>query len=371
MKTKKDFPFFKHNDVTYLDSAATAHKPQCVIDSLTEAYSKFYSPVHRSSYKQGIYMSELFEKTRKKIAEFINAEPYEIIFTSNATDAINLVANSLFEQFKNRTVTISRYEHNSNFFPWERLYNVEYIPDKNGKMILDKNFKPSRGIIAVPHITNTTGIINPIKKLAKLAHKNDCLLFVDGAQGIVHQKVDVKKIDCDFYCFSGHKIYGPTGIGVLFVKESILKHMSLYKVGGGTVNSKIPNIFEAGTPNFVQALGLQKAIEYLTKIGIEKIIEHEHTLFEYLKNDLKNLSFIKIIGNPECSLISFLVEGIHPLDVDVLLGEQNIAIRAGGHCSELSMNEFQLSSTIRASLGIYNSISDISKLINALSLIEI
>ncbi|KPK33729.1 MAG: hypothetical protein AMS24_00160 [Chlamydiae bacterium SM23_39] len=382
MDVKKDFPIFKYQkSLVYLDSAATSHKPICVINTLKDFYSKYYATVHRGAYKLSDEATKYYNESRKKIAQFINASDEEIIFTSGTTDSINLVARSLAKDYirKDDEIIVSEMEHHSNLVPWqmvakEKKAKLKIIPmNKKGELILDhykKILSDKTKIVAVAHIANTTGTINDIKNIIDLAHKKNALVLIDGAQSIAHLKVDVRKIDADFYAFSGHKMYGPTGVGVLYGKKNVLEKMPPIKGGGDMIDSvelffstyqKPPVRFEAGTSMIAQVIGLKKAVEYIEKIGLEKILFYENELRIFLEKKLKEIEEITIIGNADnkSSLVSFYLKDIHPLDIALFLDTKNIAVRSGHMCAQPTMRKFNISSALRVSFGIYNTKKDI------------
>ncbi len=372
--------------ITYLDSAASSQKPQKVIDIIKSAYENSYANVHRGVYKLSQIATDKYEASRKKIADFINAEvPEEIIFTRGATEGINLVASCLSEKIikDGDEIIISTLEHHSNIIPWQIAAKktgakiVELKPDMDGNIYLSelkKYISNKTKVIALPHITNSIGSVLQIEEICAEARKKGIITVIDGCQAIPHIKVDIKNIKPDFYVFSGHKLYGPSGIGVLYGKKDLLEKLDPYQTGGEMIDyvsiqeatfSKIPNKFEAGTPNIVGAIGLGEAIEFVSEIGMINITHHSKLLTNYLANKFKEMKFIKVIGNPEnrLGILSFLVEGAHPHDVSLLLDNRGIAIRAGHHCAQPAMRHFNVETTLRVSFGVYNNEDDIDNFV--------
>ena len=390
---KKYFPILNKKiggkKITYLDSAASSQKPQLVIDSIKYTYENHYANVHRGIYKLSQIATDKYENSRDKVAKFINASSSkEIIFTRGATEGINLVASSLSDDFlePGDEIIISTLEHHSNIIPWQvaakktRAKIVELKPDIKGNIFLKdlKNIISSKTkIIALPHITNSIGSILPVKDICLEAKKNGIITLIDGCQAAPHIKVNLKEINPDFYVFSGHKIYGPSGIGVLYGKEKLLEKISPYQTGGEMIDyvsiheatfANIPNKFEAGTPNIVGAIALGAAIDFINEIGIDNITKHSKLLTEYLCEKIKKLNFIKIIGSPKdrLGIVSFLLEGGHPHDVALLMDNRGISIRAGHHCAQPAMRHFNVDTTLRASFGVYNNEEDVEHFITNL-----
>jgi cysteine desulfurase/selenocysteine lyase len=390
---KKDFPILEQEingkKLVYLDSAATTQKPTEVINSLNNYYSNNNSNIHRGVHTLSQRATKDYEQSRKIITKFIGAaSSKEIVFVRGATEAINLIANSYVKPLlnKNAEILISQMEHHANIVPWqmiceEKKAKLRIIPiDNNGELILDElnnlvNTKTK--FISVSHVSNSLGTINPIDKIIKVAHQNNIRIMIDGAQAVQHLEIDMKKIDADFYCFSGHKIYAPTGIGVLYGKKELLEKMQPYQGGGDmiksvtfekTIYNDIPNRFEAGTPNISGAISLGKAIEYITQIGIHNITKYENDLLNYATSKLKKINEIKIIGEAKekAGVISFVIDGIHPHDIGTIMDSHGIAIRAGHHCTQPVMDFYNIPATARASFAIYNDKNDIDKLIEAI-----
>ncbi|MBS3162446.1 cysteine desulfurase [Candidatus Woesearchaeota archaeon] len=378
------------NRLVYLDNAATTQKPIEVITAIKEFYEKDNANVHRGLHELSLRSSIQYEDAHKTIAEFINANEEEIIFTSGTTESINLLANS-FEQIlkPNDEIIVTEMEHHSNFVPWQQLairnkLKLKIIPIKEdlsldleaAKKLITKKTK----MVAVTHISNVLGTINPIKEIIKLAHQNNALTIIDAAQSISHLKINVKNLDCDFLAFSGHKMFGPTGIGVLFGKKHLLDKLPPSKFGGGMIKevttkhstwNDLPWKFEAGTPNISGAIGLTKAIEFINKMGINNIEKHNNELTKYAISKLKTLKNIKIYSTKnQGPLISFTLKDIHPHDVSEILNIDGIATRAGNHCAMPLMTKLKIQGTNRISFQIYNTKEDIDILIKALTKVQ-
>lgn len=386
---KKDFPIFNNSDLVYLDNAATTHKPQSVLDAVDRLYTEANANVHRALYSLGSESTERFENSRTKVADFINSNSAkEIIFTSGTTEAINLLARSLGDTLKpGDEILISEMEHHSNIVPWQLAAQrtgatLNYIPiTETGELDLSKPdhyFKPNTKIVSITHISNVLGTINPVKKLAEMAHEMGALFIVDGAQGVPHLQLNVQDLGCDFYAFSGHKMLGPTGIGILWGKTELLDKMDPFMGGGEMIETvsmesstwnEIPYKFEAGTPNFAQAVGLGAAVDYLKTIGMSTIAEHENTLTAYALNKINQIEGIRIHGSADerAGVISFNVDGIHPHDLAQFLNEDNIAIRVGHHCAQPLLSTLGETATARLSFYIYNDESDVDKFYNSLT----
>lgn len=390
-KIRTDFPILSQKiygkELIYLDNAATTQKPQVVIDSIATYYSELNSNVHRGVHFLSDKATTAYENSRIRIANFINAnKSYEIIFVRGTTEAINLVANGYGNKFirEGDEIIVSYLEHHSNIVPWQMLCErkgavLKVIPvNDDGDLILDeykKLLSEKTRIVAVGHTSNSLGTKNPVKEITELAHKAGAVVLIDGAQAVQHSKVDVRELDADFFAFSGHKVYGPTGIGVLYGKEDLLNAMEPYQGGGdmiknvsfdGTTYNNLPYKFEAGTPDICGAIVLGEAIEYVSKIGLENISEYENELLKYGTAKLKEIDGFRLIGNAKnkTSVISFLLAGIHPYDVGIILDKQGIAVRTGFHCTEPLMKRFGIPGTVRASFAMYNTKSEIDALIN-------
>jgi len=386
---KKDFPIFNNSDLVYLDNAATTHKPQSVLNAVDRLYTEANANVHRALYSLGSESTERFENSRTKVADFINANSAkEIIFTSGTTESINLLARSLGNILNSGDeILISEMEHHSNIVPWQLTAErtgttLNYIPvTETGELDLsepDQYFKPNTKIVSITHISNVLGTINPVKKLAEMAHEMGALFIVDGAQGVPHLQVNVQDLGCDFYAFSGHKMLGPTGIGALWGKIELLNEMDPFMGGGEMIETvtmesstwnEIPYKFEAGTPNFAQAVGLGAAVDYLKIIGMSTIAEHEKTLTAYALNKINQIEGIRIHGSADerAGVISFNVDGIHPHDLAQFLNEDNIALRVGHHCAQPLLSTLGETATARLSFYIYNDESDVDKFYDSLT----
>jgi cysteine desulfurase/selenocysteine lyase len=383
---KNHFPIFKnHPKLVYLDNASTAQTPQIVLDAMSEHYTTNRANIHRGIYNLSTEATKKYEEARNKIAEFINAEPDEIIFTSGTTHGLNLLAYSL--QFsKGDNIVLTRLEHHANLIPWQtvakctgaELRFIELTPEheidlQSAKKLIDKNTK----LVSFTALSNTLGTKVNVETIVHHAKKVNAITIVDAAQLVSHQPIDVKKLDCDFLVFSGHKMYGPTGIGVLYGKKDLLEKLDPFFYGGDMVNevsnetatwADVPQKFEGGTPNIAAAIGLGAAVDFIQEIEWETIQKNERELVEYLFSKLPK--FVNIIGsnlNSERSgIISFTIDGVHPHDIAEILNRHNIAIRAGHHCTMPLMKHLGISGTARVSLGLYNTKEDIDKLIIAL-----
>ena len=389
-KIKKDFPIFSNNHgLIYLDSASTAQKPQVVIDSISSFYSTSNANVHRALYSIGETATESYENVRKKIRNFLDVpDSHEIIFTKGTTESINLVSNAWGRKYldSKHSIVVTEMEHHANLVPWqiiarETKSKLKYIPiDESGNLkintienIIDQNTK----MIAAVHQSNVFGTINPIDKLIHKAKSIGAISLIDGAQSVPHLKVSIKDIDCDFFVFSGHKIVGPTGVGVLIGRKNILEQMDPFMGGGVMIDevnmeksswNQIPLKFEAGTPNIAQVIGLGVAIDYISSLGLENIYNHEQELLKYCLRRLKEINNIQIYGDYKNSggIITFNINGIHPHDLAKFLDTDNICIRAGHHCAQPIMNKLGVSSTARVSFYIYNDIEEIDLLIESI-----
>ena len=387
---RNDFPILErkvyNKPLVYLDNAATTQKPKVVIERLIKYYENENANIHRGVHYLSQISTVAFEKVRERIKTFINAgNNYEIIFTRGATESINLVASSFSERFisEGDEVLVTQMEHHSNIVPWQmacekKKATVKFIPiDDEGNLILtqlDLLLNDKVRILALTHLSNALGTINPIKEIIARAHQKNIPVLIDGAQAVAHLKVDVQELDCDFYCFSGHKLYGPMGIGVLYGKEKWLNEMPPFQGGGemiksvslteGTTYNVLPFKFEAGTPNVSDALGLESAIEYIENIGIDNIKDYENTLLTYATQKLKTIKGLKIFGNAphKASVLSFNIEGIHPFDMGSILDKLGIAVRTGHHCAQPVMDRYCISGTVRASFAFYNTKEEVDVL---------
>ena len=392
-KIRKDFPILKiqsnNKPLIFFDNGASSQKPQVVLDKINEIYKTKYANIHRGIYDLSQKATEAYEESRKIIQKFLNAKSEkEIIFVRGATEAINLVAQSFgLNNFKKGDeVILSQMEHHSNIVPWQLLRDrlgikINVIPiNQDGDIDLN-NFKKLLSnkvkLVSILHVSNALGTIVPIKELISISHKKKIPVLVDGCQSVPHMKVDVQNLDADFYCFSGHKIYGPTGIGVLYCKKEFLDKMTPYQ-GGGEMISEVsfkkttyqepPHKYEAGTPNIVGSIALGTAIDYVTKINIEKICKHEQNLLNYATDKIKSLNEVKIIGTSKnkAGIISFIVKNTHPNDIGVILDNHGIAVRTGHHCCQPLMQFYNIPATVRASFGLYNTLDEIDSFIDAL-----
>ena len=391
---KKDFPIFdnkvQNNDLVYLDSANSAQKPKAVIDRVYDFYTKEFSNVGRSVHYLAVAATNLYENTRSSVQKYINAkDKNEIVFTKGATEAINLVANTFGQKYLNEgdEVLITELEHHSNYVPWHFLrksknINIEFAGvNDDGEVTLEsieKKITNKTKIIGITHLSNVTGAILPVKEIVSLAHSKGIPVLVDGCQGAPHLKLDMQDLDCDFYAISGHKMYGPTGIGILYAKKKWLEELPPYQGGGGMIGEvkkkgisygDLPNKYEAGTMATAQVIAFNESIKFLEKIGIENIEKHEKDLLNYAIEILKKDNSINIIGNPKKKggVISFTVDGIHPHDLATILDEDGVAIRAGHHCCQILHDKLGLSATARASFGVYNTKDDIDRLNESLN----
>ncbi len=391
LNKKKDFPYFLKDDAyVYLDTAATSLKPKKVIDALCSFYSNDYATVHRAIYTPALVATEKYEETRKTVQQFLNAHrKEEIIFTKGTTDSINLVANSFKKKFinKNDEIIVCQTEHHSNIVPWQIVCKEKQAKLKvalvNDKAEIDLDYlkkiinKRTR-LICIAHMANATGTIHPIKEIVKLARKFDVRVLIDGAQAVAHIKVDVQDLDVDFYAFSSHKLYGPTGVGILYAKYDLLEEMPPVQGGGDMIETvcfkkdttyqKPPLKFEAGTPNIADVVVFKNAIEYVEEIGLDNISKWENYLLELTQEKMAKIDGLKIIGtsNNKGGIISFVVDGAHPLDIGTMLDSKKIAIRTGHHCSQPTMEKFNVDVTCRASFGVYNTKEDVLYFIDSL-----
>ena len=388
-RIRSDFPILQqqvyNKPLVYLDNGATTQKPQVVIDTLKDLQAVHNSSIHRGIHFLSEQMTSRYEEARETIREFINASSTnEVIFTSGATGSINTVAFSLGEKYvvEGDEILISEMEHHSNIVPWQMLCErkgatLKVIPfDNEGNLLLDTLdtlLTDKTRIVAITHASNSLGTINPVKEVIRLAHQRDIPVLVDGAQMVQHGKVDVKELDCDFYVFSSHKIFGPTGSGVLYGKEALLEELPPYQGGGdmvdqvtfkGTTYNTLPFKFEAGTTNYMGAIGLASAINYLKLVGIDEIKNYERELIGYSLQKLKGIEGLKLYGNAKerISVFSFLLDDIHPYDAGMILDKMGIAVRTGTHCTQPVMDHFGISGTIRASLVFYNTREEVDKL---------
>ena len=393
---RKDFPILQRKiydkyPLVYLDNGATTQKPLCVLDGMREEYLNVNANVHRGVHYLSQQATDLHEGAREKVRQFVNAEKTsEIVFTRGTTEAINLVASSFVEAYMKAgdEVIISTMEHHSNIVPWQlqaekKGIMVKVIPMSDDGLLDMDAYKAliseKTKLVSVTHVSNVLGTVNPVKEIVQIAHEHGVPCMIDGAQSAPHMKIDVQEIDCDFYAFSGHKMYGPTGIGVLYGKEKYLEQMPPYQGGGdmiGTVTfekttyAALPYKFEAGTPDYIATHGLAIAIDYMLNIGMDKIEAHERELTRYALEQMQTIEGMRIFGpldaNKRDAVISFLVGDIHHLDMGTLLDRLGIAVRTGHHCAEPLMRRLGINGTVRASFGLYNTKEEIDALVNGI-----
>ena len=394
---REDFPILREKvhqrELVYLDNAATTQKPQAVLDAIVEGYSKWNANVHRGVHHLSQVATQKHEEARKKVAEWLNADSEEIIFTKGTTDGINILARSFGEAMvkEGDEIIVSELEHHSNIVPWQMLCErkkavLKVIPLREDLSIDIEAFKEMVNertrLVSVAQVSNVLGIINPIDEIISYAHAKHIPVCIDGAQSVPHLAVDVKNMDCDFLVFSAHKMYGPTGLGVLYGKKEWLDQLPPAEGGGEmiehvhwdkTTYNVLPYKFEAGTPNYIGSYAFSKAIEYVQELGIEDIAKHEEELVEYIEERLSSLTNVKIYaaGQKKAGAVSFNVyradgDLIHPFDVGVLLDRQGVAVRTGHHCAEPLIDHLGVPGTLRTSVGLYNTKEDIDKLVAAL-----
>jgi len=372
----------------YFDNAATTQKPREVIDRLVTYYKKENCNIHRGVHYLSTQATEAYENARKSVKDFIHAaHPHEIVFTKGATEAINLVAQTFGRKYihSGDEIILSQMEHHSNLVPWQMLAEqkgaiLKVIPvDDQGELeinMLRGMITDRTKIIALTHVSNVLGTINPVHRVISLAHDQGIPVFLDGAQAVPHLTVDMQEIDCDFYCFSGHKVYGPMGIGVLYAKEKYLEEMPPYQGGGEMVDqvtfqkttyNKLPYKFEAGTPNVAGVLGLEAALKYIQDLDLKKIHAYEHELLDYATVELLKMESVRIFGNAEnkIGVISFLIGKIHPYDAGTIYDKLGIALRTGHHCAQPLIDRFNVPGMVRASLALYNTLEEIDRFIEA------
>ncbi len=386
---KKEFPIFRNkvhnNDLVYLDSANSSQKPLVVVDRIYDFYTKEFSNVGRSVHYLAVAATNLYENTRSSVQKYINAkDKNEIVFTKGATEAINLVANSFGQKYlkEGDEVLLTELEHHSNYVPWHYLrkskgIKIEFAEiNVNGEVTLEsieKKITKKTKIIAITHLSNVTGAILPVKEIIKLAHSKGIPVLIDGCQSAPHLKLDMQDLDCDFYAISCHKMYGPTGLGILYAKKKWLEELPPYQGGGGMINEvkkesisygDLPNKFEAGTMATAQVIAFDESIKFLNKIGIENIVKHENELMDYGQELLRRNNSVTLIGNPKNkgAVLSFTMKDIHPHDIATILDEDGVAIRAGHHCCQILHDKLGLAATARASLGVYNTKDDLDQL---------
>ena len=378
-KIREQFPIFQERDIAYLDNAATSQKPEKVINEVKNFYEKNNSNIGRGLYDLASDATEAYESSRKTTADFIGADKDEIVFVRNTTEAENFLAESL--EFEG-DIVLSKMAHHSEQLPWRKKAesegkNVEYMETENGKISVESAkelITEDTGLVAFSHVSNVFGAENPVEKITEIAHENNALVILDAAQSAPHRPLDVKDLDVDFLCFSGHKMLGPSGIGVLYGRKKLLEEMRPYQVGGGMINSvkddevdyaEAPEKFEAGTPNVAGAVGLEAAIKYLQQYGMDEIHQHDIRLSKIMIEGLKDIEGIDVLSPEDASLVSFTADWAHPHDVAEVLNQHRVAVRAGHHCAQPQMQELDTNGTTRASTYIYNTEKDIEKLLEA------
>lgn len=397
VKIRQDFKILDQTlygkPLAYFDNGATTQKPQVVLDTITHFHNSINANIHRGVHKLSEESTKAYEEARETVRDFINAKKTsEIIFTSGATASINMVAFSFGETYVHEgdEVIVSEMEHHSNIVPWQMLCErkkatLKVLPfDDKGEIILSKLeelITPKTRILAITHVSNTLGTVNPIKEIISIAHKHNVSVLIDGAQGVKHGIVDVQDLDVDFYAIAGHKVYGPTGIGVLYGKEKLLNEMVPWQGGGDmiatvsfakTTYNELPFKFEAGTANFIGAAGLATALKYYKSVGIEAATDYETELLNYATSKLLAIDGVRIIGNAKhkASIISFLVDNIHPYDTGMILDKMGIAVRTGNHCTQPVVDHFGIDGTVRASFAFYNTFEEIDRLIEGIKKVK-
>lgn len=388
-KIRADFPILNRKvngkPLVYFDNGATTQKPKQVIEAIVNYYSEHNANIHRGVHTLSREATELFEEARKAVSKFIGAEAEEIVFTAGTTDSINIVAAGL-DLSVGSEIIITEMEHHSNILPWQLWCEknegkLKVIPvEEDGTLdvgLLESLITPQTKVLAVTHVSNTLGVINPVDALIKIAKQYGLIVLVDGAQSVPHMKIDVKELGADFYVFSGHKIYAPTGTGVLWMNKSWIGKLKLSRSGGGTIKTvsfdKTDYVegalrYEPGTPNIVGVLGLASALKYVSEVGIEKIAKHEHTLLKYATERLNEIPEVEIYANhlEKAAVISFNVKGAHPFDVGTLLDKYGVAVRTGHHCTQPLMARYKIPGTVRASFAMYNTLEEVNIFIEAL-----
>ncbi len=393
MDIRSQFPILNQTiygkPLVYFDNAATTQKPQCVVDTLCRYYTTLNSNIHRGAHYLAAQATEAYEQTRQAVQQFINARhSHEIVFTRGTTESINLVASSFGQRFlgKDDEVIVSAMEHHSDIVPWQLACErqgarLRVIPFSD-EGVLDLQtyqdlFNENTRIVAVNHVSNTLGTINPIAEIVRIAHSHNVPVLVDGAQAVSHMKVDVQALGCDFYCFSGHKMYGPMGVGVMYGREELLEQLPPYQGGGEmikdvtferTTYNELPFKFEAGTPSVGDVLGLHSAIDFMQQVGIDTIASHEKELTDYATRQLLQIDGMRIFGiaPDKTSVVSFLIGSAHPYDVGTLLDKLGIAVRTGHHCTQPIMDRYGIPGTVRASFALYNTREEVETFIAAL-----
>ncbi len=392
-KIRSQFPILREEvygkQIIYLDNAATTQKPQSVIDTISDVYSKYNSNVHRGVHYMSDMASNEYELARKKLQKFIGAEHFhEVILTSGTTASINMLAFSFGEKYikAGDEIIISHIEHHSNIVPWQMMCErkgaiLKVIPmNEKGELIMeeyDKLLNNKTKLVSVTHVSNSLGTVNPVKELISKAHSAGAKIMIDAAQSIQHIPIDVKDLDCDFLTFSGHKMYGPTGVGVLYGKEKFLDEMPPYMGGGAMISdvtfakttyNKLPLKFEAGTPNFVDVIGLGEAVDFINNIGIDNIYKYENDLLDYTHSKLTQIDGLKVYGEAahKTSVLSFNIKNVHPYDIGSLIDKMSIAVRTGNHCTQPIMDFYKIAGVVRASIAVYNTKEEIDLLAAAI-----
>ena len=391
---RKEFPILDQTingeDLVYLDNAASTQKPKAVINAIKDYYENDHSNVHRGVHTLSVRATEAYENAREKVSQFVNSpNKNQIIFTKGTTESINLIAGSLTNLIeKNDEILITAMEHHSNIVPWQELCKrtgaiLKIIPiNDNGEILIDKYTEMVTNktkLVSVVHLSNTLGTINPIEEIIDTAKLNNAITVIDGAQSAGHLLVDVQELDCDFYLFSGHKVFGPTGIGVLYGKENILNQIDPYQFGGEmilkvtfdeTTYNGLPHKFEAGTPNIAGAVGIGASIDFINSLDRELCHQYEMSLHDYALEKLEQFDDIRIIGrsSKKSAIISFVIDGIHPHDIGTIINQKGIAVRTGHHCTMPLMDFYGIPGTVRASFSIYNNHAEVDKLIDAIKL---
>jgi cysteine desulfurase/selenocysteine lyase len=391
-RIRKDFPILSQTvrgkPLVFLDSAASAQKPQPVIDAISRFYATDYANVHRGVYELSVRATDAVERAREKVASFIGATPREIVFVRNATEAINLVASSYGRTHvgEGDEVLITHMEHHANIVPWQMLCeekgaSLRVAPiDDRGQLILEEFealLTPRTKIVGVVHVSNALGTVNPIDEVVRMAHERGVPVLVDGAQAVPHGPVDVGALDCDFYAFSGHKVFGPSGVGVLFGKAAVLEALPPYMGGGEmilsvrfdkTIYKEPPHRFEAGTPDIAGIVGLGAAVDYLQAQDLEVVASYERELLSYASEALAEVPGLRLIGTAQrrASALSFVLDGVHPHDIGTILDREGIALRTGHHCAQPVMERFGIPATARASFALYNTRADVDALVRGL-----
>ncbi|HTL82565.1 MAG TPA: cysteine desulfurase [Bacteroidia bacterium] len=390
---RKDFPILSREvngkPLIYFDNGATTQKPKAVIDSIANYYSKYNANIHRGVHHLSQEASAAYENARAIVGRHIGADnANEIIFTRGTTESINLVAFAYLRQRLNPgdEILLTEMEHHSNILPWQQLCEergaqLKVVPvNEHGELEMDflvKAFSPRTKFFAFTHVSNTLGTVNPVKQLIELAHAQNVPVLVDGAQAVPHMDVNMQELGCEFYCFSAHKVYGPTGIGALYVKDGLMDEMMPYQTGGGTIKTVTfakteyvsgPLRFEAGTPNIEGAIGMAAGLKYADAIGMKNIAAHEHELLVYATEKIKTIAGVRIIGEAieKAGVLSFVVGKLHPFDVGTILDQQGVAVRTGHHCTQPLMEKFGIPGTVRVSFGLYNTKEEIDSFIAAL-----